>query len=143
MQPLKSRFQFPDTTSYGNIQYCVRTNDIDLVGDGTHLTFFEMVGSFGFGTNKYEDHVDLWTTIVRDLELPIHHVDVHPLSPHRPLWEKRGFVVVDNTECVWSDGTVGGYCSELFTPDGLEVGNLVNPMTYSIDVGFATNESCR
>jgi len=68
MQPLKSRFEFPDITSYGNIQYCVRTNDIDLVGDGTHLTFFEMVGSFGFGTNKYEDHVDLWTTIVRDLD---------------------------------------------------------------------------
>jgi len=39
-------------------------------------------------------------------------------------------------DCVWSDGTVGGYCSELFTPSGLEVGNLVNPMGHSVDVGF-------
>jgi Asp-tRNA(Asn)/Glu-tRNA(Gln) amidotransferase A subunit family amidase len=35
MQPLKPRFQHPDRTSFGDIQYCVRTNDIDLVGDGT------------------------------------------------------------------------------------------------------------
>jgi len=136
MQPLKPRFQFPDLTSYGNIQYCVRTNDIDEVGDGTHLTFFQMVGSFGFGTGKYEEHVDMWTNIVRDLGLPIGRVDVHPQSPHRLMWERRGFVVVDNTECIWTDGNVGGYCSELFTPSGLEVGNLVNPMTHSIDVGF-------
>jgi len=40
MQPLKPKFQQPNGSSYGNIQYCVRTNDIDEVGDGTHLTFF-------------------------------------------------------------------------------------------------------
>jgi hypothetical protein len=38
--------------------------------------------------------------------------------------------------CVWTDGNVGGFCSELFTPDGVEVGNLVNPLGHSIDVGF-------
>jgi alanyl-tRNA synthetase len=136
MQPLKPRFQTPDGTSHGNIQYCVRTNDIDEVGDGTHLTFFQMVGSFGFGTNNYEQHVDMWTGIVRDLGIPIDHVDVHPDSSHRPMWERQGFVVRDNTECLWTDGNVGGYCSELFTPSGLEVGNLVNPLGHSVDVGF-------
>jgi len=35
-----------------------------------------------------------------------------------------------------TDGNVGGYCSELFTPDGVEVGNLVNPLGHSTDVGF-------
>jgi alanyl-tRNA synthetase len=135
MQPLKPRFQMPDGTSHGNVQYCVRTNDIDEVGDGTHLTFFQMVGSFGFGVS-YENHVELWSSIMLDLGIPIDHVDVHPESGHWHLWTWRGYEVHDNPECLWSDGTVGGYCSELFTPDGLEVGNLVNPMGHSVDVGF-------
>lgn len=135
MQPFKHKFQQPDGSSSGNIQYCVRTNDIDEVGDGTHLTFFQMIGSFGFGTCDYSRHVMMWTNIVRDLELPISHVNVHPDSGFERLWEDK-FAVRHDSSCLWTDGSVGGFCSELITPHGLEVGNLVNPLGHSVDVGF-------
>lgn len=135
MQPLKSRFQQPDGSSYGNIQYCVRTNDIEGVGDGTHLTFFQMIGSFGFGSRDYNRHVAMWTNIIHDLELPISHVNVHPESGFEHLWEDD-FDVRHDPGCVWTDGNFGGFCSELFTSDGIEVGNLVNPLGHSVDVGF-------
>ena len=39
----------PMGTRLCNVQGCVRTNDIDGVGDKSHLTFFEMLGSWSLG----------------------------------------------------------------------------------------------
>ena len=39
----------PLGTRLCNVQGCVRTNDIDGVGDKSHLTFFEMMGSWSLG----------------------------------------------------------------------------------------------
>ena len=39
----------PLGTRLCNVQGCVRTNDIDSVGDKSHVTFFEMMGSWSLG----------------------------------------------------------------------------------------------
>ena len=52
MQPLMPYLlgqKHPLGTRLCNVQGCVRTNEIDAVGDKSHVTFFEMMGSWSLG----------------------------------------------------------------------------------------------
>lgn len=52
MQPLVPYLlgrEHPQGNRLANIQKCLRTNDIDDIGDSTHATFFEMMGNWSLG----------------------------------------------------------------------------------------------
>jgi alanyl-tRNA synthetase len=60
MQPLVPYLlgqKHPSGTRLVNIQKCVRTQDIDEVGDNTHDTFFEMMGNWSLGDYFKEEAI--------------------------------------------------------------------------------------
>src|SRR5438046_8880998 len=63
MQPLMPYFlghDAPPAPLLTTVQKCFRTPDIDEVGlDGSHLTFFEMLGNFSFGQYFKEGAIEL------------------------------------------------------------------------------------
>jgi len=60
MQPLVPYLlgeKHPSGTRLVDAQKCVRTNDIEEVGDNTHFTFFEMLGNWSLGDYFKEDAI--------------------------------------------------------------------------------------
>jgi alanyl-tRNA synthetase len=145
MQPLMPYFlgrDAPPAPLLTTWQKCFRTPDIDEVGrDGSHLTFFEMLGNFSFGQYFKEGaieyawefvfdhmHVDperFWVTVFAgDPELGLGE-DEEAVR----LWEQIGMpperiVRLDRSHNFWSVGGPGpcGPDTEMFYDRGEELG---------------------
>lgn len=60
-----------------DVQRCVRTQDIDEVGDASHLTMFEMLGNWSLGDYFKEDAIAMsFEFLTKELEIPVSHLAV-------------------------------------------------------------------
>ncbi|MEN3311673.1 MAG: alanyl-tRNA synthetase [Actinomycetota bacterium] len=145
MQPLMPYFlgrEPPPAPLLTTVQKCFRTPDIDEVGlDGSHLTFFEMLGNFSFGQYFKEGAIELaWEFVFEHLKIDPERfwVSVFAGDPELGLgednvandhWLKIGqpaerIVFLPATENFWSVGGPGpcGPDTEMYYDWGEEHG---------------------
>ena len=116
-----------------NVQRCLRTTDLDEVGDPTHLTVFEMLGSWSLGDYGHSQSLRWGYELLRDgfgipreqLYVTVFGGDgqVGPDVESLRTWEELGLPVESTTEDNWwSNGPVGpcGPDSEIFVWTGGE-----------------------
>ena len=61
----------PSGTRLTDVQRCIRTGDIDEVGDTSHLTFFEMLGNWSLGDYFKEESIKMsFELLTKHLEIP-------------------------------------------------------------------------
>jgi alanyl-tRNA synthetase len=138
MQQFKSKFKDLDHKgTLSNIQPCIRLNDLDEIGDGTHLLYFNMIGFFSFREKTLQDVIQFWMEFLTRIGIKPDYVTIHPdkVSEWNKYYTQYNFPIKWDDQCKWTDGDIGGYCTE-FYKDGIEIGNIVNPLGDCIDVGF-------
>ena len=80
MQPLVPYLlgeKHPEGTRLTDYQKCLRTNDIDEVGDNRHLTYFEMLGNWSLGDYFKEESVAMsFEFLTKELGIPVEKLSV-------------------------------------------------------------------
>ena len=80
MQPLVPYLlgeKHPEGTRLTDYQKCLRTNDIDEVGDNRHLTYFEMLGNWSLGDYFKEEAIAMsFEFLTKELGIPAEKLSV-------------------------------------------------------------------
>ncbi|HEV3311231.1 MAG TPA: alanine--tRNA ligase [Chloroflexota bacterium] len=122
----------PPSNRLTSIQKCLRTVDIEEVGDESHLTFFEMLGNFSVGDYFVPEALRFtWEYLTGDLALPPDRLwaTVYPGDEFaRANWLEIGLPaerVVDDPENWWTRAGLAGPAgpdSEVHYDRGLKYG---------------------
>ncbi|MFD7295317.1 alanine--tRNA ligase-related protein [Streptomyces sp. NPDC059897] len=110
-----------------NVQRCLRTTDLEEVGDPTHLTVFEMLGTWSLGDYEGPQSLEWGYELLTEgfgidpgmLYVTVFGGDgqVGPDTRSREVWERRGVPVEETVEDNWWDNGPTGPCgpdSEIF-----------------------------
>ena len=80
MQPLVPYLlgeKHPAGTRITDYQKCLRTNDIEEVGDNRHLTYFEMLGNWSLGDYFKEESIQMsYDFLTKELNIPAEKISV-------------------------------------------------------------------
>lgn len=150
MQQFKPYYGAPDnairdfgTKNIVTVQKCVRTGDIDEVGDDTHLSFFEMLGNFSFGGYGRKEAIEYaHEFITRELGLKISYVTFYKgegIVPEdkesRDIWKNIDSILdirPDGKDVFWGPTGDSGPCgptTEIYCKnangDDVEIWNIV------------------
>ena len=124
----------PSGNDVANTQKCLRTGDIEEVGDNSHLTFFEMMGRWAFGadpaTYKRDQLAYIWKWQVEVLGLDPAHLYVSVYQGNKQFSISQD----DEAIALWSD---------LFRSVGIDPVVEAEPWTYGASRGgriFMYNE---
>jgi alanyl-tRNA synthetase len=143
MQQFKKWFSGEEKPEYPRtvtIQKCVRTNDIEEIGDEYHLTFFEMLGNFSFGDYFKEGAIKWGLDFVEnELKVPRDRIWVSIFAgddqtprddDSERIWKSLGITDIrehNREDNFWGPTGTEGACgptSEIYVDD-VEVWNLV------------------
>ncbi|KKQ57161.1 MAG: Alanine-tRNA ligase [Parcubacteria group bacterium GW2011_GWA2_38_13] len=90
----------PEGKKLCNVQKCVRTGDIDEVGNTTHHTFFEMLGNWSLGDYFKNEAIEMsFNFLTKELHLPLDRLacsvfegdnDAPRDNESADIWEKLG-----------------------------------------------------
>ncbi|MDX2560749.1 alanine--tRNA ligase-related protein [Streptomyces sp. TX20-6-3] len=114
-----------------NVQRCLRTTDLEEVGDATHLTVFEMLGTWSLGDYEGPQSLEWGYDLLTEglgVDPGLLHATVYAGdertgqdSASLELWQNRGVPVeLTVTDNWWSNGPTGpcGPDSEIFLWSG-------------------------
>ncbi len=138
-------------------QKCLRTSDIEEVGDERHLTFFEMMGNFSFGGYFKKEAINLaYELLVSVYQLPVSKMEVTVFKGEgnvprdddsKEIWHKFGFSpekgnlkFYGREDNFWGPTGKEGPCgptTEIYF-DGIEIWNLVFNEYYQDSQGNLT-----
>ncbi len=147
IKPFFTGTEKPPSPRLANVQPCIRTKDIDDVGDRHHLTLFEMLGSWSIGDYYKEKAVELaYDLLVNHLGFDTdkliasvfagdEKLGIPPDHTSAKAWEAVGFskeriVYLPKEDNFWGPaGEVGpcGPCTEVFFDTGEEFGPEYKP----------------